>query len=368
VGVVKDTFKLDKLVMVGDRGMITTARINALTELNDKGAGLAWITALRNPAIAALAADDGPLQMSLFDTHDLAEIAHPDYPGERLIACRNPLLTAQRARKRQKLLTATEKLLNAIAKRVDIARLTGAGKIGEAVGKAIGKYKMGKHFHRTITDTGFTYRRNQDNIDAEAALDGIYVIRTSVPAADLDAAGVVQGYKDLSNIERDFRSIKTDDLQVRPIRHRLDDRVNAHLLICMLARYLVWHLRKAWAPLTFTDENPPARDNPVAPARRSADADTKAAHKHDTNGSPLRSFTGLLEHLKTLTLDKIRYQDTNTEINKLADPTPQQRRAFDLINAAIPLTIPRSHKHKPANRRNPRSEPKSPISTAVTSD
>jgi hypothetical protein len=335
----KDTFTLDDLVMVGDRGMITTARINALRELNDKGAGFAWITALRNPAIAALAADDGPLQMSLFDQHDLAEITCPDYPGERLIACRNPLLAAQRARKRDKLLAATEKLLDAIAKRVDKGRLTGAGKIGEAVGKAIGKYKMGKHFHRTITDTGFTYRRNQDNIDAEAARDGIYVIRTSVPAADLDAAAVVQGYKDLSNIERDFRSIKTDDLQVRPIRHRLDDRVKAHLLICMLARYLVWHLRKVWAPLTFTDENPPARDNPVAPARRSADADIKAAHKHDTNGSPLRSFTGLLEHLKTLTRDKIRYQDTNIEIDKLADPTPQQRRAFDLINAAIPLTI-----------------------------
>jgi hypothetical protein len=335
----KDTFRLDDLVMVGDRGMITTARINALRELNDKGAGFAWITALRNPAIAALAADDGPLQMSLFDQHDLAEITHPDYPGERLIACRNPLLTAQRARKRHKLLTATEKLLEPIAKRVEKGRLTGADKIGEAVGKAIGKYKMSKHFHRTITDTSFTYHRNQDNIDAEAAIDGIYVIRTSVPAADLDAASVVQGYKDLANIERDFRSIKTDDLQVRPIRHRLDDRVKAHLLICMLARYLVWHLRKAWAPLTFTDENPPTRDNPVAPAQRSTHANTKAAHKHDTNGSPIHSFAGLLEHLKTLTRDKIRYQDTDIEIDKLTDPTPQQRRAFDLIEATIPLTI-----------------------------
>jgi hypothetical protein len=160
-----------------------------------------------------------------------------------------------------------------------------------------------------------------------------------VPAADLDAAGVVQGYKDLSNIERDFRSIKTDDLQVRPIRHRLDDRVKAHLLICMLARYLVWHLRKAWAPLTFTDENPPAHDNPVAQAKRSPQADAKASNKHDTNGSPIRSFTGLLEHLKTLTRDKIRYQDTDIEIDKLADPTPQQRRAFDLINTTIPLII-----------------------------
>lgn len=339
VGVVKDTFKLGDLVLVGDRGMITTARVNALRELNDKGAGFAWITALRNPAIAALAADQGPLQMSLFDQHDLAEIAHPDYPGERLIACRNPLLAARRAAKRDNLLAATETLLEAIATRVEKGRLTGAGKIGEAVGKVIGKYKMDKHFQRTITDTGFTHSRNQDNIDAEAALDGIYVIRTSVPSTDLDAAGVVQGYKDLANIERDFRSIKTDDLQVRPIRHRLDDRVKAHLLICMLARYLVWHLRKAWAPLTFTDENPPARDNPVAPAKRSTHADAKAAHKHDAAGNPLHSFTGLLKHLATLTRNQIRYHHTNITIDQLTEPTPTQRRAFDLIQATIPLTI-----------------------------
>jgi hypothetical protein len=165
------------------------------------------------------------------------------------------------------------------------------------------------------------------------------VIRTSVDAAALAPAAVVESYKDLANIERDFRSIKTDDLQVRPIRHRLDDRVKAHLLICMLARYLVWHLRKTWAPLTFTDENPPDRANPVAPAKRSTAADTKAAHKHDAQGSPLHSFQGLLKHLATLTRDKIRYQDTNIEIDKLTDPTPTQRRAFDLINTTIPVTI-----------------------------
>jgi hypothetical protein len=339
VGDLKDTFTLDDLVMVGDRGMITTARIKALRELGEAGTGFGWITALRAPAIATLAADQGPLQMSLFDTHDFAEIAHPDYPGERLIACRNPLLAERRARTRDSLLVATEKLLDAITERVGKGRLTGAGKIGEAVGKAIGKYKVAKHFHTTITDTGFTYHRNQHNIDTEAALDGIYVIRTSVDAAALTPAAVVESYKDLANIERDFRSIKTDDLQVRPIRHRLDDRVKAHLLICMLARYLVWHLRKAWAPLTFTDENPPDRDNPVAPAQRSAHADAKAAHKHDADGNPLHSFTGLLEHLKTLTRDRIRYHNTNIEIDKLADPTPQQRRAFDLIQASIPLAI-----------------------------
>lgn len=335
----KDTFKLDDLVMVGDRGMITTARVNALRELGEAGAGFGWITALRAPAIAALAADQGPLQMSLFDTHDLVEINHPDYPGERLIACRNPLLAAQRARKRHNLLAATEEPLEAIAQRVDKGRLTGAGKIGEAVGKVIGKYKMGKHFHRTITDTGFTYHRNQAAIDAEAALDGIYVIRTSVGATELTPAAVVQSYKDLANIERDFRSIKTDDLQVRPIRHRLDDRVKAHLLICMLARYLVWHLRKAWAPLTFTDEHPPTRDNPVAPAQRSTHADAKAAYKCDADGNPLRSFAGLLKHLATLTRNQIRYHHTDTEIDTLTDPTDTQRSAFNLIEATIPLTI-----------------------------
>ena len=335
----QDTFKLDDLVMVGDRGMITTARINALRELNEAGASFGWITALRNPAIAALAADQGPLQMSLFDQQDLVEIAHPDYPGERLIACRNPALADQRARKRTQLLAATEKLLEPLTKRVAAGRLAGAADIGKAVGKVLGKYKMAKHFHTTITDSGFTYHRNQHNIDAEAALDGIYVIRTSVDATELTPAQVVESYKNLANIERDFRSIKTDDLQVRPIRHRLQDRVKAHLLICMLARYLLWHLRKAWAPLTFTDENPPVRDNPVAPAQRSTDAAAKAATKQDAHGHPLRSFAGLLQHLKTLTRNRIRYHNTDIEIDKLADPTPEQRRAFDLIEATIPLTI-----------------------------
>ena len=340
VTVVKDTFKLDNLVMVGDRGMITTARVNALQELNDNAkTGFGWITALRNPAIAALAADDGPLQMSLFDQHDLAEITHPDYPSERLIACRNPLLATQRARKRTELLAATDKLLGRIKTRVEAGRLSGAADIGKAVGKVAGKYKMAKHFDTTISDDSFTYHRNQAAIDAEAALDGIYVIRTSVDAATLTPAAVVESYKDLANIERDFRSIKTDDLQVRPIHHRLTDRVKAHLLICMLARYLVWHLRNAWAPLTFTDENPPARDNPVAPAQRSADADTKAAHKRHADGNPLHSFAGLLQHLATLTRDRIRYHDTDIEFDKLTDPTPTQRRAFDLIEATIPLTI-----------------------------
>ncbi len=335
----KDAFTLDDLVMVGDRGMITTARVKALGELNDAGASFGWITALRNPAIAQLAADNGPLQMSLFDQHDLVQIVHPDYPGERLIACRNPYLADQRARKRAELLAATEKLLKPINDRVQAGRLSGAADIGKAVGKVVGKYKVAKHFHTTITDDSFTYHRNQETIDAQAALDGIYVIRTSVEANALSPAQVVEAYKDLSHIERDFRSIKTDDLQVRPIRHRLQDRVKAHLLICMLARYLVWHLQKAWAPLTFTDENPPARDNPVAPAQRSTHADAKAADKCDADGNPLHSFQGLLKHLATLTRNKIRYHHTDVEIDKLTDPTGTQRRAFDLINTTIPLTI-----------------------------
>jgi len=338
VTVMKDSFTLDNLVLVGDRGMITTARITALRELNENGTDFGWITALRAPQVAKLAADDGPLQMSLFDAHDLAEIAHPDYPGERLIACRNPLLAVERARKRDELLTATEKLLDPIIARVAAGRLSGADEIGVAVGKVIDKYKVGKHFHRTITDTALAIARKHHQIAAEVALDGIYVLRTSVPTSDLTAAGVVESYKNLANVERDFRIIKVDDLDLRPIHHRLEDRVKAHVLICMLACYLVWHLRKAWAPMTFTDQHPPTRDNPVAPAHRSADAQAKASTRHDPDGNPLRSFRSLLDHLATLTRNQIRYHGTNTEVPTLAEPTPDQRRAFELIGTPIPLT------------------------------
>jgi Transposase DDE domain len=338
VGAVKDTFGLDNLVMVGDRGMITTARIAALRELNDGGTDFGWVTALRAPQIAKLAADQGPLQMSLFDQQDLAEISHPDYPGERLIACRNPHLAAERARKRGELLAATEELLAQIIDRVSAGRLVGADAIGVAVGKVIGKYNVAKHFRYTITDTSLTVERHHDQIAAQAALDGIYVLRTSVDAHQLDAAAVVAGYKNLAKIERDFRIIKVDDLDLRPIHHRLEDRVKAHVLICMLACYLIWHLRKAWAPMTFTDEAPPQPGNPVAPAHRSAGADAKASTQHDAAGNPLRSFRGLLDHLATLTRNQIRFHSTDTEIPMLADPTPDQRRAFTLINTPIPLT------------------------------
>jgi transposase len=290
VGELPATFGLTDLVLVGDRGMITKARIGMLRELNDDPdtpTNFGWITAMRAPAIAKLARDDGPLQMSLFDTQDLAEITHPDYPGERLIACRNPALAAERARKRADLLQATHKELARIKDRVQAGTLSGAAEIGKALGKVSGKYKVDKHFHTTITDTSFTFARNQAAIDAEAHLDGIYVLRTSVDADTLDASGVVAGYKNLANIERDFRIIKTDDLDLRPIYHRLNQRVRAHVLICLLACYLIWHLRRAWAPLTYTDEAPPARDNPVAPAQRSTAANAKASTKHDADGNPL---------------------------------------------------------------------------------
>jgi hypothetical protein len=342
VEVVRTKLGIKQLVLVGDRGMITSARIDALRELNDNpktATDFGWITALRAPAIATLAADDGPLQMSLFDTQDLAEIAHPDYPGERLIACRNPALALERARKRAELLAATETQFTHIAERVAHGTLAGAANIGKALGKISGKFKMDKHFDTTISDTEFRFARNQDRIDAEAALDGIYVLRTSVDAERLDPAAVVHSYKNLANVERDFRILKSDDLDLRPIHHRLDNRVKAHVLICLLACYVVWHLRKAWAPLTFTDEHPPQRDNPIALAQRSSDADLKASRKHDPNGNPLRSFRGLLDHLGTLSRNQIRYHHTNTEIPMLADATPDQRRAFDLLDTPIPLTI-----------------------------
>jgi hypothetical protein len=336
VTVVRKKFKLARMVMVGDRGMITSARIGALREQDD---GFAWITALRGPAIRKLAAGDGPLQLSLFDEQDLAEITSPDFPGERLVACRNPFLAAERARKREGLLAATERLLRPIIDRVAAGKLHGKDAIGLAVGKVIGKYKMAKHFTLTITDTTLAIERNQDHIQAEAALDGIYVIRTPVPGSELDTEGVVTAYKNLKYVERDFRHIKADDLDLRPVFHHLGTRVKAHVLICMLAAYLVWHLRRAWAPLTYTDEDPPQQANPVAPARRSEAAAAKAARQHDQDGRPYRSFRGLLEHLATLTRNQVSFGGTGTEVPVLAEPTSAQRQAFDLIGAPIPLAL-----------------------------
>ena len=337
VQAVKDTFKLKDMVMVGDRGMITSARVDALRELG----GFGWVTALRAPAIAALAADDGPLQMSLFDQANLAEITHPDYPGERLVACRNPALATERARKRLALLEATDLELAKITAAVDAGRLAGAGKIGVRVGKVVGRYKMAKHYLLDITDDQFTFTRNQDQITAEAALDGIYVIRTTIGPEQMDAAKVVATYKSLARVERDFRSIKSIDLDLRPIHHWTESRVRAHVFICMLAAYLTWHLRQAWAPLTFTDENRPKAADPVAPAQRSHAADAKAATKTATDELPATSFTALLDHLGSLARVDLRYGDNNTgpTVPTLAEPTPTQRRAFELLGAPIPLTL-----------------------------
>jgi hypothetical protein len=342
VQVARATFGLAEMVMVGDRGMITSARIAALNQQEDgtpRPDPYGWITALRAPAIRKLMAGDGPLQLSLFDEQDLAEITSPDFPGERLVACRNPVLAADRARKREDLLQATEKLLAPLIARVAAGRLAGAAAIGIEAGKVISKYKTGKHFSLAITDTSLTVTRNQARIDAEAALDGFYVLRTPVPASQLDAPAVVAAYKNLARVERDFRSIKSGDLDLRPVFHRLEERVRAHVLICMLACYLTWHLRQAWAPLTFTDQDPPVRDNPVAPARRSAAAQAKASYQHDPAGRPYRSFRGLLEHLATLTRNQVRFAGAPAGIDMLAEPTSEQRQAFDLIGVPIPLTL-----------------------------
>ena len=344
VEVVRGKFALEKMVMVGDRGMITSARVAALNTAADGtplagGDAYGWITALRAPAITKLMAGDGPLQLSLLDQQDLAEITSPDFPGERLICCRNPVLAEERARKREDLLQATEKLARPLIARVAAGRLRGAAEIGIEVGKVINRYKTAKHFEVTITDTSLTVQRRQAQIDAEAALDGLYVIRTSVPAQQLDSAGVVTAYKNLKHVERDFRSIKADDLDLRPVFHRLEERVKSHVLICMLAAYLTWHLRQAWAPLTFTDENPPTPGNPVAPAQRSPAAQAKASGQHDPAGRPYRSFRGLLTHLATLTRNQVRFAGATAAVPMLAEPTSTQRDAFHLIGAPIPLTL-----------------------------
>jgi hypothetical protein len=341
-GVVREKFRLAQMIMVGDRGMITSARIAALNQQEDgtpQPDPYGWITALRAPAIRKLMAEDGPLQLSLFDQQDLAEITSGDFPGERLIACRNPALAADRARTREELLAATEKLLAPVLARVRAGKLTGAGPIGVDVGKVISTYKTAKHFAVTITDHSLTVTRRQDQIDAEATLDGFYVIRTPVPASELDAAAAVTAYKNLKYVERDFRHIKSDDLDLRPVFHRLEERVKAHVLICMLACYLTWHLRRAWAPLTFTDQEPPPQDNPVIPARRSAAAQAKASGQHNPAGQPYYSFRGLLQHLATLTRNQVRYTGTQVTIAMLTEPTSTQRHAFELIGTPIPLTL-----------------------------
>ncbi|MDA8062966.1 MAG: IS1634 family transposase [Actinomycetota bacterium] len=334
--VVRARFGLSDVVMVGDRGMITQARIDALR----KHSSLGWISALRAPAIAALASA-GALQMSLFDEVNLAEITHPDFPDERLVACRNPALAASRAAKRDALLAATEADLEVIKAACCRARrpLRGADKIGLRVGKVINGHKMAKHFELDITDETFSWSRKTEAITAEAALDGIYVVRaSSAHNTGLDAPGLVGAYKDLKFNEAGFRSLKTIDLDLRPIHHWTENRVRAHVLICMLALYVVWHLRRAWAPICFTDEDRPPRTDPVAPATRSPQALTKASRRHDDNGQPVHSFPTLLAELGTLTRNTIVFTG-GIRITKLATPTPLQHRAFELIGAPIPTQL-----------------------------
>jgi hypothetical protein len=296
-----------------------------------------WITALRAPAVAALAADDGPLQMSLFDTQNFAEITHHNFPGERLVCCRNPVLADERTRKRHALLQATENKLTTIAASVAAGRLHGTDRIGIAVGKVINKHKVAKHFITTITDDTFTYHPDEDRISTEAALDGIYVIRTSLNTHKLDTVGVVGAYKSLAHIERDFRSIKSDDLDLRPVRHYLANRVKAHILVCMLAAYLTWHLREALAPLTFTDENIPHPNDPVTPAQRSIEATTKDITKKTHDDLPVHDYPGLIAHLGHLTRNTISF--AGQHFDKLTTPTPVQRRAFELLGTPIPLGL-----------------------------
>jgi len=337
---VRTRFGLSRVVFVGDRGLLTSARIR---EELAPVEGLDWVSALRTEQIRKLAEDGGPLQMSLFDKTDLAEITHPDFPGERLVACMNPLLAVERARKREDLLQATERELEkvATATRREKRALRGKDQIGLRVGKVIGRFKMAKHFELTITDTAFTYGRKQQAIDAEAALDGFYVLRTSVPKEVLGAEDTVRAYKDLAKVERAFRCLKTVDLHLRPIHHRLVPRVRAHVFLCVLAYYVEWHMRRAWAPLLFAEDDPQGaaerRGSPVKPARRSASAEAKALTKKTSDGETVHRFRGLLEHLATLTKNTIQPAGNLPSFDRLTVPTSLQQKAFDLLEVSIPL-------------------------------
>jgi hypothetical protein len=331
----RERFRLRELILVGDRGMLTSARIRedlANTE------GLEWITALRAPQIQKLAAA-GALQLSFFDEKDLAEITHPDYPGERLIACRNPLLAAERARKREELLAATEQALQQVqaATQRPKRRLRGQAAIGLRVGRVLGRYKMAKHFAISIEEDRFSYQRRQQEIQAEAALDGIYVIRTSVPAEKISSEQAVHYYKDLSVVERAFRSLKSVDLKVRPIYHYSADRVRAHVLLCMLAYYVEWHMRQALAPILFDDDQPEiaeaARSSIVAPAQRSSAALAKAQTKHAHNGLPVHSFRTLLSDLRTIARNSVQFGGNSIEITTA--PTALQQRVFELLKLSL---------------------------------
>jgi transposase len=347
----RERFALQRMILVGDRGMITSARIR---EDFSADTGIGWITALRATSIQKLAAD-GALQLSLYDTLDLAEIAHPAYPGERLVVCFNPVLSEERARKREDLLQATERELEKIACATRRQRRPLRGKhiIGLRVGRVLGRFKMGKHYQIHIEDDGFRYERRAESIEREKKLDGIYVIRTNVPAESLPAAAVVRSYKQLSGVERAFRSLKTVDLHVRPIHHRLADRVRAHVFLCMLAYYVEWHMRSRLAPLLFDDHDKPAgeqrRQSIVKPAQRSAAAESKARTKRTADGKPVHSFQSLLADLATLTINRIQPAHSIVPaFDKLASPTALHKRAFALLGLSV--AIPATSSVKPPRR------------------
>jgi hypothetical protein len=335
VSKVKDRFALTRVVLVGDRGMLTAARLR-----EDVGpAGLDWITALRAPQVKALVRD-GALQLSLFDEQDLAEITSPDFPGERLVACKNPLLEAERARKRESLLQATEADLAKIAAACARERrpLRGKDKIALRADRVLRRRKVAKHFTTSLAEDHFSYARNQDSITAEAALDGIYVLRTSVPGGDLGSGEVVASYKSLAQVERAFRAFNTD-LDIRPIRHRTETRVRAHVFLRMLSYYLTWHMHDRLAPLLFTDDDKAtaqaARRSPVAPAARSPRALAKAAVKRTPGDLPVHSFTSLLTDLATICLNQIQPADPALPGFRLVTtPTPLQRQALDLLGVS----------------------------------
>ncbi len=328
----KHRFGIADVVLVGDRGMLTSARIEALKEVG----GIGWISALRSIQIEALV-HSGDLQLGIFDQRNLAEIASPKFPGERLVVCKNPALAQDRARKREELLLATERELEKVVEAGQAGRLKGTDEIGVRVGKIIGRYKVGKHFKLEISDHRFNYQRDLEGIRSEAALDGIYVIRSSVAAAKLSSEELVRSYKLLAGVERAFKTMKSVDLQVRPVHHRLADRVRAHIFLCMLAYYVRWHLERAWAPLLFKDEDKPVADDVVAPARRSTSALAKARTQRLADDTPVHSFRSLLAELATLTQNTMRIPNSSATFAKLTNPTPLQARALQLIGLTASL-------------------------------
>jgi hypothetical protein len=328
----KERFGLERVVVVGDRGMVTEARIRE----DISTVGYDWISALRHGAIRPMV-EAKIIQPSLFDESGIAEIAHPDYLGERLIACFNPIMHEERTRKREALLQLTEKALQKVADSCAREKqpLEGKGEIGLKAGAVLSRFKVGKYFRVHVGDHGLRFARNQDILGRDAAMDGIYVIRTSVPKEVMAADKAVLTYKQLSKVERAFRTLKSVDLQVRPIYHYVEPRVKAHMFLCMLAYYVEFHLRKAWAELLYTDEEGSIRTSPVAPVQPSPSGREKKSKAHGRDGMPLQSFGGLMKSLATLALTRIRLGEKGPLYTRTTKPTPLQARAFELIGIGV---------------------------------